>query len=404
MGAVRYSYNWAISNVLKNWEEVKNNPSIPYISTSAYSLRKELNNIKNEVAPWWEQNSKEAFATGTANASAALKNWFKNRKKGVGFPRFKTRNHDTNTSILFTTGPRRLEQDNRHFTLPRIGKVRLHEKAKTLRWLIEQGGKISNVSVGKEGTRWFVSINIQVTNNLALKYFKSRKKNKPKKDIVGIDVGLKVFLVTSDGVTIENPSFLKKNLVKLRKVNKRLSRRNKLNKQTGEIQSNRWNKAHNSVVKAHSKIVNQRTNFLHNMSKNLVDSYDIIGIEDLNISGMKKNRHLSRSIADASWGEFKRQLVYKSTYYGTKLIIINRFYPSSKMCSTCGTVKIKLLLSERVYKCNNCGLIIDRDYNAALNIKAVAQSCGETLNERGEESSGLAITVNETILNETLRD
>lgn len=404
IGAVRFSYNWALANILKNWDEVKQNPTLPYKSFSAYSLRKELNFVKNNVAPWWEQNSKEAFATGTANASTALKNWFRGRKIGVGFPRFKTRNHDTKTGIVFTTGTRRLEKSNRHFTLPRIGQVRLHETAKTLRWLLAENGKISNVTVRKENIHWFIAINIQVTDALALQYFNGRKKHKRRKSAIGIDVGLKVFLTTSEGTTIENPAFLRKSLTKLRKANKRLARRKKLNKKTGEIASNRWDKAHNTLTKTHNKIVNQRKNFLHTISKELVSSYDLISIENLNVKGMVKNRHLSLSISDVGWGEFRRQLDYKSSWYDSKLFIVDRFYPSSKTCSGCGVVKIKLSLNERTFECLNCGLVVNRDLNAALNIKAVAQSCGETLNERGEGSSGLANTVNETTLNETLRE
>jgi putative transposase len=408
VGASRFAYNWALATVFKNWETVKQDNSIPYLNVSAYGLRKQLNAVKNEVAPWWKENSKEAFASGTANASKALQNWFKGRNgkrnHKAGFPRFKSRHHDTKTGVTFTTSLRRLELDNYHFMLPVIGKVKLHEKANTLRWLLTEGGTIGNVTAKKEGLRWFVAINVRIEEELALRYFNTRKKVKPKKSSVGVDVGLKVFLTTSDGITIENPAFLKKSLIKLRKANKRLTRRQRLNKRTGEAASNRWDKAHVQVMKAHTRITNQRKDFLHKNSKTLIDTYELIGVEDLNVKGMVKNRHLSRSISDAGWGEFKRQLAYKSQWYGSKLVIIDRFYPSSKTCSDCGAAKTKLLLSERTYKCDECGLIMDRDLNAALNIKAVAQSCGETLNERGEGSSGSVVILNETTLNETLRD
>jgi len=410
IGAVRYAYNWSIATVAANWEAVRQDLAIPYMNISAYGLRKELNRVKDEVAPWWSENSKEAFATGTANAAIAFKNWFKSRKGSrsgkSGFPKFKSRNHDTQTGIMFTTGTRRLEPDNRHFTLPTIGAVQLHEKAKTLRWLLQQGGVIANVTVRKDGTRWFLIVNIKTEDSLVLQYFAGKQGKKARKSSVGIDVGLKVFLATSDGAFIENPVFQRKALAKIRKANKRLARRRKLNNRTGETASARWDKAHQQLVRTHEKIRNQRTDFLHKISKQLVDDYQLIGVEDLHVAGMVKNKHLSRSIADASWGEFRRQLTYKSVWYGNELQVIPRFYPSSKMCSTCETVKATLSLSERIFSCDTCGLTIDRDVNAAMNIrkKAVAQSCGETLNERGEESSGLVSTTGETILSETFRD
>jgi len=410
IGAARYAYNWSVATVAANWEAVQQEPTIPYMNLSAYGLRKELNRVKDEIAPWWRENSKEAFATGTANAAMAFKNWFKNRngtRSGkTGFPKFKTRNHDTQTGIVFTTGTRRLESDNCHFTLPTIGSVRLHEKAKTLRWFLHQGSTIANVTVRKDGTRWIASINVKVEDTLALQYFAGKQGRKTRKSAVGVDVGLKVFLATSDGAFIENPAFQRKALAKIRKANKRLARRRKLDKRTGETASVRWDKAHQQLVRTHEKIRNQRTDFLHKVSKQLVDDYQLIGIEDLHIAGMVQNRHLSRSIADAGWGEFRRQLTYKSAWYGNELQVIPRFYPSSKMCSACETVKATLSLSERTFSCATCGLVMDRDVNAAVNIrnKAVAQSCGETLNERGEESTGLVKLTSETILGETLRD
>jgi len=410
VGAVRYAYNWSVATVAENWEAVKEDPTIPYMNLSAYGLRKELNRVKDEVAPWWRENSKEAFATGTANAAAAFKNWFKSRngtRSGkTGFPKFKSRNHDTQTGIVFTTGIRRLEPDNHHFTLPTIGIVRLHEKAKTLRWLLHQGGSIANVTVRKDATRWFLIVNTKVEDSLALLYFAGKKGKKARKPAVGVDVGLKVFLATSDGAFIENPAFQRKTLAKIRKVNKRLARRRQLDKRTGETASARWNKAHQQLVRTHEKIRNQRSDFVHKVSKQLVDDYQLIGLEDLHVAGMVKNKHLSRSIADAGWGEFRRQLTYKSVWYGNELQVIPRFYPSSKMCSACETVKATLSLSERRFNCAVCGLVMDRDVNAAVNIrnKVVAQSCGETLNERGGESSGLVKLTSETIPSEALRD
>jgi putative transposase len=412
IGAARFAYNWAIHTVSDNWKQVKLDSNIPYISTSFYSLRKLLNEQKDGIAPWWKENSKEAFATGTATASTALQNWFRARKTGkkVGFPRYK--NRETNSSgIIFTSTTVRLEDDNKHFTLPRIGTVKICEKQKALRWLIEQGGRITSATLSYKHAQWVLSVNIKVEDDLALQYFNGRYTRKTKANSVGIDVGLKVFITDSNGNVINNPQHLRNLLTKLRKANKRLAPRKGLNKKTGEMPSARYEKAKHNVQKVHAKIYNTRNDFLHKTSKTLVEENALIGVEDLNVQGMIKNKHLSLSISDAGWGEFKRQLKYKAVRYGSVIIEIDRFYPSSKKCSDCGTVKAKLSLAERTYKCDNCGLSIDRDYNAALNIEKeavrlyhVAQSCGETLNERGDNSSGSELVPSETIVNETLSD
>lgn len=414
VGATRFAYNWAISEIKNNWHAVSLDSTVPYINSSAYALRKLLNEQKSVIAPWWAENSKEAFATGTATASIALQNWFRGRKTGkkVGFPKYKSR-YTSTSGVLFTTGVIRLEEDNTHFTLPRIGKIQLQEKAKALRWLILQGGTVTSATLSYKHTKWVISINIKVEDALALQYFNGLHTKKQKTSSVGLDVGLKVFLTSSNGQIIENPKHYRKLLTKLRKANKRLSRRKGLNKKTGEIPSERYEKAKLIIQKTHAKIYNNRNDFLHKTSKTLIENNTLIGLEDLNVKGMIKNKHLSLSISDASWGEFNRQLTYKAKRYNSLIIKVDRFYPSSKKCSNCGLVKAKLNLSKRIFNCSSCGLIIDRDLNAAININneairlhvlTVTQSCGETLNDRGEKSSGSEFIQNETILYETISE
>ena len=148
---------------------------------------------------------------------------------------------------------------------------------------------------------------------------------------------------------------------------------------------------------------NQEIDYAHKLSKKLVDNYEIIGLEDLNVAGMLRNGRLSRRIAHASFGRLRRWTTYKSGWYSSKVVLVDRFYPSSKTCSDCGAVKTKLSLSERSYDCSDCGLIIDRDLNAALNIRNnVARSCRETLNGREGGSSGSDESMGETITVETI--
>lgn len=387
-GAVRYAYNYALNKVLSNWSDVKNGIETEYLNTSTYSLRKMFNQEKDMIAPWWKENSKEAYNTGFANLNIALNKYY---KKQSGLPNYKNKHFNDNEGITFTTGTRRLEEDRKHFTIPTIGTVKLHERATKLAYLLRHDGHITNVNVKYSRTRWFINITVRVSQDLFEQYHLLRTK-KDKKRIVGVDVGIKNAAVFSDGTVIKNHRSYEKQLKKLRRLNKELSRRRKFNKTTGEVASNRYEQTRKKLQKQYAKITNQELDFAHKLSKKLVDEYEIIGLEDLNVAGMMKNRKLSRRIAHASFGRLRTFTKYKSECYGSETVLIDRFYPSSKTCSECGIVKAKLSLKERVFKCSNddCGLVMDRDLNAALNIeKYAAQSCGEALNGQGDESAGL---------------
>jgi putative transposase len=179
--------------------------------------------------------------------------------------------------------------------------------------------------------------------------------------IIGIDVGIKEFLVQSDGSAITNPKYFRKNQAKFKRMQRRLHKKKK--------GSSRRKKAKLKVAKLHQKTANQRDFFLHNVSTSIVKNYDIIGIEDLNVAGMVKNHKLAKSISDASFSKFKLMLEYKANWYGKKVVKIDTFFPSSKTCSSCGAIKQDLTLKDRVYECACCGLSMDRDHNAAINIK-----------------------------------
>jgi putative transposase len=260
---------------------------------------------------------------------------------------------------------------------------------------------MGNITVKRARTRWNLSINLKVTDETWVKYHAQRSK-RDKKKVVGVDLGIKHAAVFSDGTVIENKRAYEKQLKKLRKLNKELSRRRKYNKTTGEVPSNRYLKTKNKLSKVYAGISNKEIDFAHKVSKHLIDNYEIVGLEDLNVAGMMKNRSLSRRIAHASFGRLRRFTSYKATWYGSQVVLVDQFYPSSKTCSDCGAVKTKLSLSERNYNCSDCGLSIDRDLNAALNIMNVAQSCWETINGRGGDSSGSYLGKNETVTDETI--
>lgn len=394
VGAVRFAYNYGLEKILSNWEAVKNGTESEYISTTQYSMRKLFNAEKDKVAPWWTENSKEAYSSGFANLHRAMNNYYAKRAK---LPRFKSRYNDYGSSVTFTTGIRRLEEDKRHFTLPTIGTIRLHERASKLAYLLRHGGYIANVTVKESKNRWMLSVNVRVSDSLWSQYHLLRTK-RDKKRVVGVDLGIKNAAVFSDGTVIENIRAYEKSLGKLRRLNKRLSRQRGFNKRTGEVESSRYARTRSQVRKLHGRVSSLEEDFAHKLSKRVVDEFSLIGLEDLNVAGMVRNRSLARSVSHASFGRLRQFVTYKASWYGSRVGFVGRFFPSSKICSRCGIVRAKLSLSERVFVCYDCGFTIDRDVNAAVNIRnAVAQSCGETLNGRGGESSG---SLSETIASE----
>lgn len=198
----------------------------------------------------------------------------------------------------------------------------------------------------------------------------------PKGGAVGVDLGVKNLATLSDGTVIPNPRALNTGMRALRKAQRALSRKVK--------GSARREKAKGRVARLHARVADVRADAIHKATSIIARTYGTVCIEDLNVAGMVKNHSLARSVADAALGEFRRQLGYKTARSGAVLRVVDRWYPSSKTCSNCGVVKAKLSLSERVFNCDDCGLSIDRDLNAAINIR-VAGSAPETLNARGED-------------------
>ena len=181
--------------------------------------------------------------------------------------------------------------------------------------------------------------------------------------MVGIDLGLKSFATLSGSIVIDNIKFFREKQSEIVKIQRHLSRKKK--------GSNRYRKNKLRIARLHNKIANKRNYFLHSVTTYLADNYDVICIEDLNVSGMLSNHKLAKAISDTSFYQFRSMLEYKCNWYGKELVVIDRFYPSSKTCSKCGWKKEDLTLSDRVFKCENCGMEIDRDLNAAINIKRV---------------------------------
>ena len=367
-GAARFAYNAMLAHV-KAALDVGEKPE-----WSFWSIRKRWNADKDTIAvgedgkPWWQENSKEAYSSGIEALAKGLSNWSKSRKgdrKGrrVGFPKFKSKSKTT-PRFAYTAGCFGLVKgDPKALKLPCIGRGHCMED------VTERvgDGRVLRMTVSQRAGRWYASLTVEREDKPV--------ERKPNGGVVGVDLGVKTLATLSDGTIIENPRYLKKSERKLKKAQRALSRKIK--------GSNRRAKAKAKVARIHAHVANQRLDGLHKFTTWLSRKYSDISIEDLHVAGMVKNHRLAKSIADAAFGEFRRQLEYKTARTGARLHVVDRWYRSSKTCSGCGRVKAKLSLSERTYRCDSCGLTMDRDLNAAINI-CVAGSAPETLNAHGE--------------------
>lgn len=394
-GGQRKAFNWGLGRVKASLDQraaersygVPEDQLTPSVNWSAYSLRNDWNAAKHEVAPWWRDNSKEAYASGLANLAEGLNIWNGSRNgkragRKAGFPRFKSK-HRATPSVRFTTGAFGLvSSDRRHVKLPRIGTVRSHESTRKLARHVEaQRARVRSATVSWRRGRWQVSFSVEIE--------RGEPEPATRGGTVGVDVGVKELAVLSTGETIDNPKHLNQAQTELRRLQRRASRRWTPGLRSDQ-QSKRWHATQGRIRRLHTYVANARTDGLHKLSTRLTSQFDTVVIENLNVAGMLRNRTLARAIADVGMGELRRQITYKTTWHGRHLVTADRWYPSSKTCSGCGAVKTKLRLSERTFTCDACGLSLDRDYNAARNLAHLAekvaggtssQSCGATINE-----------------------
>jgi putative transposase len=374
-GAARVAYNWGLALVKLRLDERRSDPRVQ-VPWSLPDLRLEWNRAKQEVAPWWGENSKEAYNSGLDGLARALKNWAdaKNgRRKGrsVGFPRFKKKGR-ARDACRFTTGAIKVLPDRKHVQLPRIGVLKTHESTRKLARRLEQGtARILAATISRQADRWYVAFTVEVERAVST--------SNGKTTVVGVDVGIRRLAVLSTGVPpIPNPRALEGSLRALRRVSRELARR-----QPG---SGRRYRARCRLARIHDRAANLRHDAMHKLTTSLAAEYGIVVVEQLNVAGMVRNRHLARVLSDTGMAELRRQLTYKTIRHGSRLVVADRFYPSSKTCSACGWVKAKLTLAERTFACEACGLAVDRDLNAARNLaklaQDVAQSGWETRNAR----------------------
>ncbi|MFG2731974.1 IS607 family element RNA-guided endonuclease TnpB [Streptomyces canus] len=403
-GAARAAYNWAVGWVTASWWQRRAEASygVPEESLTQWrpwslpSLRKAFNAAKHtdpKFAAWWEENSKEAYSTGLANASAAFDNYAKSkngkrRGKRMGAPRFKSK-RKARLACRFTTGTIRVDTDGRHVTLPRLGTLRTHEPTAGLLARVQAGtGRILSATVRHERGRWFVAFQVEVKRDLV---------RVARPDVaVGIDLGVKTLAVMADSTgqirTVANPGHYDRARKQLRHASRVVSRRQGPDRRTGQKLSRRWEKANAQRNKVHHRVANLREDALHKLTTSVAAEYGTVAVEDLNVAGMLRNRRLARRIADAGFGEIRRQLTYKTRRHATRLVVADRWYPSSKTCSGCGAVKAKLPLHIRTYQCDACHLVIDRDDNAALNLAALAAAAVAGTGVAGDQDTAQTVS------------
>jgi putative transposase len=385
-GARRFAYNWAVAEIKQAFDHGEETGEYDGMVWSAWSLRKRWNQVKNDVAPWWAECSKEAYAGGIADAVRALKNWHdskagKRRGPPARFPKFRKKTRDK-LRCSYTTGALRIEGP-RCVVLPGVGRVRTSESIRPLWRHVRRGtGRLLAATISEKAGCWHVSLRLEIT---------APWRPPARDDVVGVDVGIGqnlLIVMRPDGSVagkVPNPQALKTSLAELRRAYRALSR-----KQEG---SARWQQARRKIACTQTHITNVRKDAIHKATTVLAKTHGQVVIEDLAVRQLARGlRHHRKAWTDASAGELRRQLLYKAEWYGCELWIADRWYPSSKTCSACGHVNVPLTLGDRTWACPECRTDHDRDENAGTNLArlpaswAEAQSDGKTAPVRRDAS------------------
>jgi putative transposase len=370
-GAARFAYNWGLARSIEVYRATGKRPN-------ALALHKELNALKKTEFPWMYEVSKCAPQEALRDLETAYKNFFRHvalKKQGkwrgkLGFPTFKKKSKGIGSFRL--TGS--IKVFEKSIQLPRLGTVRLHEKK-----YIPTAASILSATVSEQAGRWFVSIQVE------------EEQDKPvmtATTAIGVDLGIKTLATCSDGTIFAHPRALKHAQKRLKRLERQKSRRKK--------GSQNRKKTCAKLAKQHARVAHIRCDATHKLTSHLVKSHALVAIEDLHVSGMLKNHKLAQAVSDSNFGEIRRQLAYKAAWQSVHLVTVNRFYPSSKTCSSCGWVNEDLTLADRTFICQECGLVIDRDLNAAINLRVVAVSSIDTQNACGVVSAGLFNGTSET--------
>lgn len=341
-GTARFAYNWALAEWQRQYNAFKLDPALPKPNEGA--LRRQLNAIKHEMFPWMLEVSKNAPQMAIRQLGCAFQNFFEGRSR---YPRFRRKGRDDR----FTLTNDRFHVEGERIRIPKLGWVRMRES-------LRHPGRIISASIVRIADHWYASIIVDTEAPIL----------PPAQNhgAVGVDLGVTALATLSTGETFTGPKALRSLLSRLKRLSRRLSR-----KVRG---SRNYAKAKMKLVRLHARIADIRRDALHQLTTSITRRFHTIGIENLNVKGMLGNHCLARSIADMSFGELRRQLEYKVARRGGQVIVVDRWYPSSKMCSSCDHRLDMLDLHVRKWCCPGCGTQHDRDVNAAINLRNMAVS------------------------------
>jgi putative transposase len=349
-GVARHAYNWALAQ----WKEARATGK----RAKMKDLKAEYNKIKGEQFPWCYEVTKCAPEQAFADLGQAFAHYWRMKEDGTqpklkhprkdeeegGFPHFKSKKRDR---LSFYLANDKFSVDGHTLHVPKLGDVNMAEE-------LRFRGKIMSATISYRAGWWFVSITAEVEHEAPIHNGGS----------VGIDLGLKTLATLSCGEKFENQKHYRRNLGRIRGLSKGLSR-----KVEG---SQNWWKHAKKLAKAHYRVACQRQDTLHKMTTYVARTYSLIGLEDLNTKGMQALHCLAQAISDASFFEVRRQLLYKAEQYGSSVLLVDRWFPSSKTCHVCGWVKEDLTLADRVWVCEECTIVHDRDLNAAIMVETEA--------------------------------
>ena len=344
-GCVRKVYNLMLNDRKKAYEEVKNDPSKKMTFPTPAKYKEEF--------PFLKEVDSLALANAQLHLDKAYKNFFRN--KSVGFPRFKSKKNPVQSYTTNNQNGTVALIDNKFIKVPKLKsliRIKLHRQPK---------GMIKSATISRHASgKYYISL-----------LCKEEINELPKTNsAIGIDLGITDFAILSDGQKIDNNRFTSKMEKKLKREQRKLSKRALLAKNKGIplSEAKNYQKQKRKVARLHEKVMNQRTDFLNKLSTEIIKNHDIICIEDLNVKGMLRNHKLARSISDVSWSSFVAKLQYKADWYGREIIKVDTWFPSSQICSECGHKDGKKSLDIREWTCPICHTHHDRDINASINI------------------------------------
>ena len=362
-GTARFVYNWALAEWQRQSRERQENPTLP--KPSALALRRQLNAIKRTQFPWMLEITKNAPQMAMIHLGEAFQRYFKGLADKPVFKKKGRHDSFSLTNDQFSIRGQRVR-------IPKLGWVRMQEP---LRFI----GRVVSGTISRIAARWYLSVSVEIPDPPIV--------HRQNHTVCGVDLGISAMATLSTGEKIVGPKAYATALAELQSCQRQYSRQMEAAKVRAGLEpgqaipkgmliprSANMRKTQNRMARIHARVAQIREDFLHKLTTDLIQRFDVIVIEDLHVAGMLKNHHIARAMADMGFEEFRRQLEYKATQAGVSVIVANRWFPSSKLCSACGYKMAKMPLNIREWTCPQCQTHHDRDVNAAINLQHVAES------------------------------